>query len=202
MKSLNEYGKNDLEYLSHGQEGSAAPADKIGLAVGGYYSTATLSLDTGDYSRLQMDASGNLMVNLAAGESVNIGTMSLGTIDLLKAGSVVVTAGTMVSGFSSYLGTAVMAAGDTVVSGTVANTTNGIIRAVTVVTPAMTGTGTATLALQDSLTASLISIAQAESSTAAYGTIMPMVSGMNWVVTASGTQAAAATVTFGVYYEK
>lgn len=52
---------------------------------------------TAETIRAIADSDGNLMVNIAAGESINIGTLNLGTIDLLKAGSVVVTIGTTTS---------------------------------------------------------------------------------------------------------
>lgn len=224
MKSLNEYGKNDLEYLSHGQDGSAALADKIGITVGGYYGTAGHTLDPGDFGRMQLDSSGNLMVNIAAGEEINIGTLSLGTITEvtsitevanLASGTVAevtevsnLAAGTLTEivkskDIATGLGTIVIPTSDTVQSGTLANTWEGLVRSVTVVTPALEGTGTATVTLVDSLGGNLISQAQNEGGTVNYGTLVPMTdTGMEWVVTANGTQSADATVTIAVHYEK
>jgi len=97
---------------------------------------------TAETVRVVADSAGNLMVNLAAGEEINIGTLTLGTINLVKAGtiskveggSIVVTAGTVtttmgdLSGGTLDLlsdgtvqvkgGSVVVTAGTTVISGT------------------------------------------------------------------------------------
>lgn len=46
--------------------------------------------DTAETRRVVTDTSGNLMVNIAAGETINVGTLTLGTIDILKLGTVAV----------------------------------------------------------------------------------------------------------------
>lgn len=43
---------------------------------------------TSETIRAIADADGNLMVNLAAGEEINIGTLTLGTIDIVKDGTI------------------------------------------------------------------------------------------------------------------
>jgi hypothetical protein len=49
---------------------------------------------TAETQRVVADTDGNLMVNIAAGESINIGTLTLGTIDMLKAGTITTILGT------------------------------------------------------------------------------------------------------------
>jgi hypothetical protein len=101
------------------------------------------------------------------------------------------------------LGTVVIPTSDTVTSGTLAASFSGLLRNVTLVTPAMTGTGTATMTLVDSLGGTPVALAgQDESVTTNYGTIQPIGTAMEWVVTANGTQDAAATVTFAAHYEQ
>jgi hypothetical protein len=104
--------------------------------------------------------------------------------------------------WGSSAGTVIIPTSDTVTSGTTANTFTGYIRGITIVTPSMTATGTATLKLIDSKGGTSISIAQNEQVTAFTGTTSPMTTDMSWVCTANGTQAAAATVSFLVHYEK
>lgn len=103
----------------------------------------------------------------------------------------------------TYLGTVVIATSDTTTSGTLASAIDGMIRNITLVTPALTGTGTATMTLVDSLGGTLVALAaQDESVITNYGTIQPVGTAMEWVVTANGTQSANATVTFAVHYEQ
>ena len=102
---------------------------------------------------------------------------------------------------TSY-GTVIIPTSDTVVSGTTTNTFTGYTRGVTIVTPALESTGTATLKLIDGKGGTLISQAQDESVVAYYGTIAPMTTDMKWVCTANGTQSAAGTISFAVHYEK
>lgn len=71
---------------SFGQESETARASKDGLVIGGVYNAVAPTIADGEYSRGQVDASGNLMVNIAAGEEINIGTLNLGTIT--KIGSI------------------------------------------------------------------------------------------------------------------
>lgn len=104
--------------------------------------------------------------------------------------------------WGSSAGTVIIPTSDSVTSGTTANTFVGYIRGVTIVTPSMTATGTATLELKDSKGGTLITKAQAEGVTSYYGTTQPMTTDMSWICTANGTQAAAATVAFLVHYEK
>lgn len=102
--------------------------------------------------RVVADADGNLMVNIAAGEEINIGTLSLGTIDMLTAGtvtkleggSIAVTAGTgivtngsiVVTNGTIGAGTMAVSAG-TITSGSIVMT-NGTIGAGSIVVTAGT----------------------------------------------------------------
>lgn len=104
--------------------------------------------------------------------------------------------------WGSSAGTVVIPTSDTVSSGTTANTFVGYVRGITIVTPSMTATGTATLKLIDSKGGTAISQAQNEGVTAYYGTTSPMTTDMSWVCTANGTQSSAATISFLVHYEK
>ena len=107
-----------------------------------------------------------------------------------------ITGGAFATGFGTFF------MGSAGSAGTVTNTFQGVTRGVTFVTPALTGTGTATLALIDSKGGTMISQAQVESGTAYYGTIVPMTTDMTWTAVANGTQASAATASFAVHYEK
>jgi hypothetical protein len=104
--------------------------------------------------------------------------------------------------WGSSTGTVVLPTSDTVTAATVSNTLVGYVRGITIVTPAMTGTGTTTLQLVDSKGGTMISQAQDESVTAYYGTTAPMSTDMSWIASANGTQAALGTVSFLVHYEK
>lgn len=163
--------------------------------------------------------------------TVSVGTINAGTINTLKdgtitevqkgsiavtagtgivtGGSIVVTAGTIAAGtvnvvgkYTSSLGTVTIPTSDTVQSGTTSNTFAGMSKGITLVTPELEGTGTATIQLKDSSGGTLISQAQDESVTAHYGTEVPMTSTMEWVVTANGTQSTDRTITFEVQYEQ
>jgi len=107
-----------------------------------------------------------------------------------------------VNSVNVLLGTVIVPTSDTVTSGTTANTVNGLMRYVTFKTPAMTATGTATLKITDVDGGTLFTQAQDESGTTTYGSIVPLTDNMNYVVTANGTQAAAGTFTFNLYYER
>lgn len=101
----------------------------------------------------------------------------------------------------TYLGTVTVGVAKS--AGTLASAIDGLIRNVTLVTPAMTGTGTATMTLVDSKGGTPVALAaQDESVTTNYGTIQPIGTAMSWVVTANGTQSAIATVSFAAHYEK
>lgn len=99
-------------------------------------------------------------------------------------------------------GTVVIPTSDTVTSATVASSIAGYIQGITIVTPAMTGTGTVTFQLVDGKGGTLISQAQNESVTSFYGTARPVNTSMSWIATANGTQAALGTVTFAVHYQR
>lgn len=166
----------------------------------------SIRVTTGTIDAFTADIPGGTIDSVSAIAAATINT--IGTVSKLESGSIAVVAGTIGAGtintvgkWSSYTGTVVIPTSDTVQSGTLASSLNGLIHAVSMVTPAMESTGTATLTLVDQLGANIISQAQNESVTAAYGTVMPVTSSMNWVVTANGTQSADATVTFAVHYE-
>ena len=65
---------------SFGQESETAQSTKDGLVVGGVYNSTPPTIADGEMSRLQVDASGNLMVNLTSADTV---TVSVGTITLV-----------------------------------------------------------------------------------------------------------------------
>ena len=104
--------------------------------------------------------------------------------------------------YDYYYGTIVMPTSDTVTSATIDAAIAGYINGLTIVTPAMTGTGTATLKLVDGKGGTLISQAQAESVTSYYGTARPINTSMDWIITSNGTQSALGTVAFAVHYQR
>ena len=75
-------------------EGIRSRTGNDGLIVGGVMEGTATAVEHGDFAALHFDANQNLMVNIGDGEVF----ASLGTVDVLKAGSVVVTAGTVVAG--------------------------------------------------------------------------------------------------------
>jgi len=88
-------------------------------------------------------------------------------------------------------------------SGTVANTLNGMTKGVTVVTGSLEGTGTVSVYLKDATAGTVFTVDVTEAASPVYtGTVVPMNTGMNWIVTADGTQSAAATVNLAVHYQK
>lgn len=110
---------------------------------------------TAETKRLVADADGNLMVNLAAGEEINIGTVILGTISAvnnlvkgtitkLEGGSVVLTAGTI-----SSLPTINITAGTQNTLGTVGVLNGGsiVVTAGTVAAHAITNLAAGTLSI-------------------------------------------------------
>ena len=103
----------------------------------------------------------------------------------------------------TFQGTITIGTSDSITSGTLASTIDGLIRSITVVTPALEGTGTATIELVDSLGGTVVSLAaQDESVTTNYATIDPIGTAMEWVATASGTQSAARSIIFAVHYDQ
>jgi len=115
------------------------------------------------------------------------------------------TSGTAVKtmgAYDYYYGTIVMPTSDTVTSATIDAAIAGYINGLTIVTPAMTGTGTATLKLVDGKGGTLVSQAQAESVTSYYGTTSPINTSMDWIITSNGTQSALGTVSFAVHYQR
>jgi len=89
-------------------------------------------------------------------------------------------------------------------SGTIANTLNGVTKGVTVVTGSLEGTaGTISVYLKDATAGTVFTVDVTEAASPVYtGTVFPMNTGMNWIVTADGTQSAAATVNLAVHYQK
>ena len=84
-------------------------------------------------------------------------------------------------------------------AGTLTCPISGLMRYVTITTPALTGTGTATMRIIDPAGGTLFQQAQDESVVTTYGSIVPLLTTMNITVTANGTQDAAATVTANIY---
>jgi hypothetical protein len=122
--------------------------------------------------------------------------MSYGTINAGTTAVYVISSGE----FSTGLGTIASSVAGS--AGTLANTFSGVSKGITIITPALTSTGTATLTLTDSLGGTMISQAQNEAGTTYYGTIVPMTTDMTWVSTYNGTQAATTALVFAVHYEK
>lgn len=86
--------------------------------------------------------------------------------------------------------------------GTLASTMSGLTRRITMVTPAMTGTGTATLHIIDSKGGTILTLAaQDESVITNYGTVEPLSKDMSFLVTASETQSADAAIILDVHLE-
>ena len=103
----------------------------------------------------------------------------------------------------TYQGTIVIPTDDSVVVGTLASDIDGLVRNITVSTPAMEGTGTATVILTDVLGGTVIALAaQDESVIANYGTVQPIGTAMEWTATANGTQSATRDVIIAVHYEQ
>lgn len=203
---------------SFGQESETARASKDGLTIGGVYNATPPTIADGEFSRAQVDASGNLMVNVAAGEvvavsagtitagTINAGTITAGTINAgtITAGTIdVMKLGTVVGSWASFRGTVTIPTSDTVTSGTTASTIGGIVRGLTVQTPDMTATNATTFKLLDTLGGTIISSgAQAESAITYYGTTQVVTTSMNWVATSAGTESAAKDIVFVAHYEK
>jgi hypothetical protein len=108
----------------------------------------------------------------------------------------------IVSTSSSQLGSIIIPTSDTVTAGTITPGLTGVMRFITLTTPAMTGTGTATVRIVDAAGGTLFSQAQNESVVSAYGSIVPLTSTMIMNATANGTQSSAATVVYSLYYDK
>ena len=91
--------------ISFGQEDEnvVVPTAQTGLIVGGVYNSTAHTYDDNDFAPLQVDGSGNLMVNLATGEIVaSLGTIgslqNVGTLGSLASVAVIHNAGTLASG--------------------------------------------------------------------------------------------------------
>ena len=317
--ALKDLSLNDRKYASFGAEGTAAHASKVAVSVGGVYQATPPTIADGQFSRFQTDASGNLMVNLAAGEEINIGTVTLGTISKvgtvsnIGGGSIVVTAGTVASvgtipgvgvlangsivvtqgtiatvgtvsnigggsivvtagtvgtitnlatvgtvsnlaegsvvvtvgtvkgpgatgaaavgypivtggadsggtvytnlvdtsgrqivagEFSTYSGSIPLVIGNPLGIGTQACTINGVIQGVSMGLGTMSDTGTAYLGLKDDLGGTILYGTQAESGTSYFGTVVPVTTAMNWIVTTAGTQEGTQSLFFRVHYQR
>jgi len=87
-------------------------------------------------------------------------------------------------------------------AGTLTPTINGLVRYVTIVNPAMTGTGTSTMTVVDAATGTYFSQAGNESTTTTYGSVFPIFTTSKIICTANGTQAATGTVVFTMSYER
>ncbi len=65
----------DAFTASFGQESEAhgvQAVDQNGLVMGGVYEATPPTIADGEFSRLQVDTGGNLMVNIAAGEALRL----------------------------------------------------------------------------------------------------------------------------------
>lgn len=93
--AMTKLAKDDYITQSFGEMGETAQNGTYGLTVGGIYQSAAATVSNGEWCALNTDATGNLMVNLASGDSVSVtvGTINSGTIN---AGTI--NAGTINSG--------------------------------------------------------------------------------------------------------
>ena len=92
---------------SFGQEDEAVPSgDSDGLIIGGYYGTAALSLDDGDFGRLQLTSAGAVKVDLVGTEPIEMTVGTLTQIDNLVKGTAgnAVQCLNLMSGFRETLG--------------------------------------------------------------------------------------------------
>lgn len=108
----------------------------------------------------------------------------------------------IMSSSTNSQGTIVIPTSDTVTAATVSPSLAGLMRYITIVTPNMEGTGTATIRIVDAAGGTLFSQGQNESVTAAYGSLVPLTTTMKLTATADGTQSAAATITYNIYYDR
>ena len=163
-------------------------------------------------------------INAGTIDTLKVGTITTGTIDLLKGGTLaqVTSVSNVASGTLLTLGTVGVINGGTMVmtqpitTSTIANTIAvegstvtsvntliGMMKGVTIVTGTLEGTGTATVELKDASAGTIFTQAVTEAASPVYyGSIVPLNTGMNWVVTVDGTQSAAATVNLAVHYQK
>lgn len=87
-------------------------------------------------------------------------------------------------------------------AGTLTPAVNGLVRYITIKSPALTGTGTVTTEILDSTGGTYFSQAQDEAVTTTYGSIFPLVTSDSIVCTANGTQDATGTIVFEMHYER
>lgn len=104
--------------------------------------------------------------------------------------------------FDTYSGSIPIVTGGTVTSGTQASTIAGVVYGVSMGLGTMTGTGTAYLNLQDGLGGTILRGTQAEGGTSYFGTVVPVTTAMNWVVTPAGTQEGTQSLFFRVHYQR
>jgi len=114
------------------------------------------------------------------------------------------TAGTVysqpVNSVAHYVGSVIIVT--PAAAGTLTSAINGLTRYVTIVNPALTGTGTSTMTVVDTAGGTYFSQAGDESTTTTYGSVFPIFTTSKIVCTANGTQAATGTVVFTMSYER
>lgn len=106
------------------------------------------------------------------------------------------------SSIDSWVGTISIPLSETVTSGTLTSGFNGLMRHITITTPAMEVTGTATVNILDAAGGTLYTQAQDEGLTTTYGSIVPVLTTMKFVAVANGTQSAARSIVVRAYYER
>lgn len=187
--------------------------------IGGQYRASPITYSNLDIvEALPTDVNGNLMVNLASGDSVSVtvgtinsGTINAGTINsgTINAGTInagTINVGTMVHPIVSAAQTITVGSGKT--SGTLTSTLNGMIWKITQTTPAMQGTpGSAATFLTDSAGGTIASLGtQAEATITNYGTQVPINTDFKWITNTSGdpdgTATADTNIIVLVHYQK
>jgi len=202
---------NDLWQASFGER-NEIKAGVNALSVGGETSGSVFQA-----MPIGTSATGTaVLVDLIGAESVSVtvgsivvksgtiedATITGGTVGNLDSGSVVVTAGTVTptNSVAAHKGTIEIATPES--AGTVTAPFNGKLFHLTLVTPDMEGSGTATLDIVDTAGGTVFSQAQDESLTACYGSIVPVTTDMEFRAVADGTQSASVDVIYEAHYEK
>lgn len=101
-----------------------------------------------------------------------------------------------------WTGTVTIPASDTVSTGTVNTTMNGLVRYVEWVTANMQDTDSSLLTAVTPYGGTVFSTGTvAESTRFSIGSVFPVYGTVNWIVTAEGTQSAARTIPIHVWFE-
>jgi len=216
--ALTKKSWQDHLLASFGQDNEAARTEGDGLMIGGKYRATPGTLTDGDFGQLQLDATGNLMVNLVSGDAVtvSVGTITTGSLTNVALTHTVGTLGSVINigkvhnagtiaGFptliASYKGTIQIPTSDTVTTGTAANTLNGMGRGVTILPDNMEDTDSTKIELINSTGGAVFASGTKAESVASYvGSEFPMDTSMNWVVTAEGTQSGNRDIVYEVHY--